>query len=164
MESMLITSISFRPAVYTLPSLPASPSSLPDELVLHILELAAPPPHVNSTLSARRQLLRQCSLVSQQFRRVAQPMLWAVLRCRKGRVGFPELAEHVRVLTLGGTYRPKLEEITEGMTRLREVVIDGWDNGEGLSEEQLGALSRCSASFSSCSSLLPLLKLIRCHP
>ncbi|GAA5892281.1 hypothetical protein JCM5296_003225 [Sporobolomyces johnsonii] len=53
---------------------------LPNELVLRIIELSAPSTFFSTTYSSRQTNLRNCCLVSRQFRQLAQPLLFAVFK------------------------------------------------------------------------------------
>ncbi|GAA5911562.1 hypothetical protein JCM5296_007209 [Sporobolomyces johnsonii] len=50
---------------------------LPNELILHILELSAPSTYFSRTYFSRQMNLCNCCLVSRQFRQLAQPLLFA---------------------------------------------------------------------------------------
>ncbi|GAA5864518.1 hypothetical protein JCM1840_000528 [Sporobolomyces johnsonii] len=50
---------------------------LPNELVLRIIELSVPSTLFSTTYSSRQTNLRNCCLVSRQFRQLAQPLLFA---------------------------------------------------------------------------------------
>ncbi|BGP15456.1 hypothetical protein JCM10213_005128 [Rhodosporidiobolus nylandii] len=59
------------------------PSTLPDELLHHILLLAAlPPAHETSQHRARLRTLSACCLTSKRFLGVARPLLWEVVVVR----------------------------------------------------------------------------------
>ncbi|GAA5882639.1 hypothetical protein JCM1840_002748 [Sporobolomyces johnsonii] len=53
---------------------------LPNELLLHILELGAPSTYLSTTYSSRQTNLQNCCLVSRQFRQLTQPLLFAVFQ------------------------------------------------------------------------------------
>jgi hypothetical protein len=90
---------------------------LPPELLLRVLELAAPLDYTPTFYLERRALLRSCCLVSQTLRDLAQPMLPDVyLAESKGQVEYLKSVEDeawagsIRLLVVNGHAGPRLPE------------------------------------------------------
>ena len=126
-------------------------SSLPPELVHQIIEMTVPPTFHSTTYNERQKTLRRLSLVSRQFRSIAQPLLFEIafvmdddkLKLILGDDGKVVARQLVLHAVPGALSSHSIKDLVGGAQNLRSSNIRSGD-GEII---DIGALSSCKSQL-----------------